>query len=478
MSRQPGIGIIRQGTDAKGAGGSSYFQRRSQPMPTRQQQPPHTPAAAAVAAPPASDKLSAADRGDRPNSEMQYGQNAIAVLTNHPNKAPTRIHRNELPAVPRTHYPKIKASDFDSYIASTTALFEQYEANSRSGYQIAADELDRYEAAVDDAEKVLELASHTYSMDSTTMAERLKTLDGTRSEFGLDSVSEYDTAAIGSGAKEGPGGLPGIEDIPTIFFEDSFDLRDPAMFDIATQVVLGPQAAAAELFAPEKCGDASAIMQESLSAYMDTVEAYLTREISRRSPAFFAALSTLEELHAETDRCIGKIHVLRNDLKKVAYAQCAPGLELVRMRRRRDNIAAVLGDVELLSNLRHVQPTVDELIGSGDCIGALNLITEAQDMTDMPPITSMALDKRGGTNRGGGGGREVANTRAFKLLNARMLRSLHSVSSFAEQELAAIVLRDMREFVEDGLSNSSEGLLACSQVDIYQVNLAMQVTPF
>ncbi|KAJ2891850.1 hypothetical protein IWW38_003450, partial [Coemansia aciculifera] len=402
---------------------------------------------------------------------MQYGQNAIAVLTNHPNKAPTRIHRNELPAVPRTHYPKIKASDFDGYLESTTLLFEQYEANSRSGYQIAADELNRYEAAVDDAEKVLELASHTYSMDSTTMAERLKALDGgpggTRSEFGLDdgSVSEFNNdTSIAAETTTNRQQQLGIEDIPTLFFEDAFDLRDPAMFDIATQVVLGPQAATAELFAPERSGDANAIMQESLSAYMDTVEAYLTREISRRSPAFFAALSTLEELHAETDRCIGKIHVLRNDLKKIAYAQCAPGLELVRMRRRRDNMAAVLGDVELLSNLRHVQPTVDELTASGDCIGALNLITEAQDMV----------------KKSGNGGGGVVNTRAFKLLNARMLESLHAVASSAEQELAAIVLRDMREFVDDGLSSSSalDGLLGRSQVDIYQVNLAMQVTPF
>ncbi|KAJ2827353.1 hypothetical protein FBU31_003191, partial [Coemansia sp. 'formosensis'] len=452
MSRQPGISIIRQGSDAKGTAGSSYFQRRAQPLPTRQ--PPPVPKSNSSAS---GDKLATPEPSKPP--EMQYGQNAIAVLTNHPNKAPTRIRRSELPAVPRTHYPKAKASDFDGYLEATTALFEQYEANTRSGYQIAADELDRYEAAVDDAEKVLELASHTYSMDSTTMAERLKALDGTRSEFGLDSVSEYGNAAAGGGAPSAA--LPGIEDIPTIFFEDEFDLRDPAIFDIATQVVLGPQAATAELFAPDRSNDTSALMQESLSSYMDTVEAYLTREISRRSPAFFAALSTLEELHAETDRCIGKIHVLRNDLTKIARAQCAPGLELVRMRRQRDNLAAVLGDVELLGSLRHVQPTVDELITSGDCIGALNLITEAQDSIDP-----------------GSSGRAVGGTRAFRLLNARLLKSLHSVSAFAEHELAAIVLRDMREFVDDGLAHSSAGLLGRSQVDIYQVNLAMQLTPF
>ncbi|KAI8325677.1 Vps54-domain-containing protein [Martensiomyces pterosporus] len=410
-------------------------------------------------------------------SVLAAGLNAIAVLTNHPNKAPTRIHRNELPTVPRTHYPRIKRSDFDEYLESVAALFEQYEANTKSGYQIAADELDRYEAAVEDAEKVLEAASHTYSMDSTTMAERLKALDGTRSEFGLESMSEYGGGDVSTTGKANS--LLGIEDIPTIFFEEKFDLRDPAMFDIATQVVLGPQTATAGLFSPERSVETSANMHETLSGYMDTVEAYLTREISRRSPSFFAALSTLEELHAETDRCIEKIHVLRNDLRKTAHAQCSPGLELIRLRRRRDSLSVVLNDVDLLSNFKHIQPTINELVSSGDCIGALNLIVEAQEMVG----NAQQRSRKSRSRHVGGRQRKVhetsvADTKAFKLLNARMLKSLRSVASYAEQELAAIVLRDMREFVDDGLSNSSDGLLSRSQVDIYQVNLSMQLTPF
>ncbi|KAJ1950150.1 hypothetical protein FBU59_000818, partial [Linderina macrospora] len=331
-------------------------------------------------------------------------------------------------------------TEFDRYIENISTLFEQYEANSKAGYQIAADELDRYEAAVEDAEKVLEAASHTYSMDSTTMAERLRTLDGTRSEFGLESISEY-----GGGLDDASGPqLPGIEDIPTIFFEDKFDLCDPATFDIVTQVVLGPQKAQSELFAPERSQETSARMQETLSGYMDTVEGYLTREISRRSPAFFAALSTLEDLHAETDRCIGKIHVLRSDLRKTTHAQCSPGLELVRLRRRRDNLATVLEDIELLSGVRHVQPTIDELIGSGDCIGALNLIVEAQEMIE--PAQRRARE-RGRTKKS----RQeikagVAETKAFRVLSGRLTRALGAVSQFAERELAATLLRDMREF--------------------------------
>ncbi|KAJ1930590.1 hypothetical protein EC988_010031, partial [Linderina pennispora] len=184
------------------------------------------------------------------------GANAIAVLTSNPNKVPSRIHRNELPVVAKTHYPRAKSSEFDRYLESISGLFDQYAMNTRTGYQIATDELERYEAAVEDAEKVLEAASHTYSMDSTTMAERLRALDGTRSEFGLESVSEF-------GADNGVV-LAGIEDVPTVFFAEQFDLSDPATFDIVTQVVLGPQLST-ELLSAERAAMAGARMQETLS---------------------------------------------------------------------------------------------------------------------------------------------------------------------------------------------------------------------
>ncbi|KAJ2803049.1 hypothetical protein H4R20_003040 [Coemansia guatemalensis] len=414
----------------------------------------------------------------RTPERLLQGLNAIAVLTNHPNKAPARIHRSDLPTVPRTYYPKIKYSDFEEYLAGSTALFEEYAANDKLGYQVAAEELNRYEAAVDDAERVLEIASHTYSMDSTTMAERLKTLDATRSEFGLDSISEY-----GGGSGEGAlaRGLPGIEDVPTIFFEEDFDLGDPATFDIVTRVVLGPAAASTDLFSPEKTTETNNAMQGTLAGYMDVVEAYLTREISRRSPSFFAALSTLEELHSETDRCIEKIHVLRSNLKTTADTQCLPGLELIRLRRQRDNLDAVLSNIELLGSLQHTQLTIDELIDSGDYIGALNLLVEAQELVE--PVYQQAQGPK--SRQGPAGDRGLVSTKAFGHLDTQMAKILHEVSSHAEREFSAIVLRDMREFLDDGLSsihdkyvkNAQTGLLDRSQMDIYQANLELQLMP-
>ncbi|KAJ1734533.1 hypothetical protein LPJ61_001019 [Coemansia biformis] len=477
MKRQSGIGIIRDG-----AGSSSYFQRRVQPMTGASQGAPTAAVAAtAVAATATADPPpgAAAAKEGTPERQQLHGLNAIAVLTNHPNKAPARIHRSELPAVPRTLYPAIKCSDFDEYLASTAALFEQYAANAKSGYQVATDELCRGETAADDADKGLDMASHTYSMDSTTMAERLKALDGTRSEFGLDSISEYGGGnANGTAARA----LLGIEDVPTIFFEEGFDLRDPATFDIATQVVLGPAAAGAGLFSPDNAAEASNTMQEMLSRYMDVVEAYLTREISRRSPAFFAALSTLEELYSETDRCIDKIHAVRDDLKKTARAQCLPGLELIRQRRRKTSLEAVLRSVELLSTLQHTLAAADELIESGDYVGALSLLNEARELAE--PAGEQPQNMTGRAVSVGSDG--LTGTRAFGHLRARMDKSLRAVTQHAERELAAIVLRDMREFVDDGLSGTQggpsgrlpQGPLGPQQVEIYQANLVMQLTPF
>ncbi|KAJ2609325.1 hypothetical protein H4S08_004098 [Coemansia sp. RSA 1365] len=500
MKRQPGIGIIRHIADNRGSGGSSYFQRRAQPSLTTGHQLPssssqlslqHTEGSS-VAAQSESAPSTSVDPSEntnvgggngtrvekRPPERLLQGLNAIAVLTNHPNKAPTRIHRNDLPTVPRTYYPKIKYDDFEEYLSGSSALFEEYAANDKLGYQVAAEELNRYEAAVEDAERVLEIASHTYSMDSTTMAERLKTLDATRSEFGLDSISEY---GGGTGESASARGLPGIEDVPTIFFEEDFDLGDPATFDIVTRVVLGPAAASTNLFSPEKTTETNNAMQETLSGYMDVVEAYLTREISRRSPSFFAALSTLEELHSETDRCIQKIHVLRSDLKKTAATQCLPGLELIRLRRQRDNLGAVLNNIALLSSLQHTQLTIDELVNSGDYIGALNLLVEAQELVE--PVYQQEQDPKSKQRPAADFG--LVSTKAFGHLDTQMAKILHEVSSHAEREFSAIVLRDMREFLDDGLSSAHDehssttqtGLLDRSQMDIYQANLALQLMP-
>ncbi|KAJ2776347.1 hypothetical protein H4R18_005712, partial [Coemansia javaensis] len=450
MKRQSGIGLIRHGADA----GSSYFQRRAQPMAGRSQQPQDAPATNSSS----TTTTTAAKPTDRQAAaERLVGLNAIAVLTNQPNKAPARIHRSELPTVPRTQYPEIALSDFGVYLSGTAELFEQYAANAKSGYQVAGDEPDRHDAAGEEAERAVEAAGHTYSIDSSTMADRLKTLDGTRSEFGLDSISEYGGGADGGGARA----LPGIEDVPAIFFEEDFDLRDPATFAVVTQVVLGPATGAAGLFAPERAAEAGSAMQEALSGYMDVVEAYLTREISRRSPSFFAALATLEELHTETDRCIGQIHAAREDLKKTAQTQCSPGLELIRQRRRRRNLEAVVRNVEVLGTLRHTQAAADELVESGDYVGALGLLNEARELAE-------TVGQAGA----------VLKTRAFGHLRARMDKSLRAVVQHTERELAAIVLRDMREFVDDGLSGARHGPLSASQVDIYQANLAMQLVPF
>ncbi|KAJ2802812.1 hypothetical protein H4R21_002274, partial [Coemansia helicoidea] len=416
--------------------------------------------AAAASADPAPSAATAAAKDDAHERQQLHGLNAIAVLTNHPSKPPGRIHRSDLPAVPRTHYPTIKCSDFAEYLENTTALFDQYAANAKLGYQVLTDEPSRSEAAGDDPAQAAEATSHTYSIDSTTMAERLRTLDGTRSEFGLESISEYGGNTDGAAARA----LPGIEDVPTIFFEEGFDLRDPATFDIATQVVLGPAAAKSGLFSPDKAADASNTMQELLSGYMDVVEAYLTREISRRSPAFFAALATLEELHSETDRCISKIHAVQEDLKKTARTQCQPGLELIRQRRRKANLEAVLGGVELLSTLQHTLAAADDLIESSDYVGALGLLNEARELAGL----------EGGPVR-----HTLAGTRAFGHLCARLDKQLQAVTQHAVRELAASVVRDMREFVDDGLATRpTQAPLGAPQVEIYQANLAMQLTPF
>jgi hypothetical protein len=57
--------------------------------------------------------------------------------------------------------------------------------------------------------------------------------------------------------------------------------------------------------------ESALILQEKLSHYLDTVEVDLIKQISMRSDSFFAALSTLQELHDEVRRTCQQIEFIR-----------------------------------------------------------------------------------------------------------------------------------------------------------------------
>lgn len=144
-----------------------------------------------------------------------------------------------------------------------------------------------------------------------------------------------------------------LSTVPTVYFDENFHLENPRTFDVVSERsdVVRPTAsiteehvesstASALATAPQRRALATnAILQEKLSWYMDTVEVHLISSISTASSSFFAALGDLRELHSEATASVHKIQSLRRLLVTLDSEQAVKGLEIIRLRRRRDNIA-------------------------------------------------------------------------------------------------------------------------------------------
>ncbi|KAA8900740.1 Vps54-like protein-domain-containing protein [Sphaerosporella brunnea] len=232
-----------------------------------------------------------------------------------------RPRPGEIPPVTLSQIPKVKPSAFASYLS-------------------IAPEYDRYQRAKDQGlEEHLRLSKTTEGALSPAPSIAEQTVIGD------------DNASIMSGKRRGRrASLPvaPLQSVPQVYFDENFRLENPRTFDVVSErsEVLRPTAPGKEN-GPEvsehqsqrKALATNAILQEKLSWYMDTVEVHLISSISTASSSFFAALGDLRELHSEATTSVQKIQALRKELVQLDEEQAVKGLEIVRLRRRRNNVA-------------------------------------------------------------------------------------------------------------------------------------------
>ncbi|KAF9937686.1 hypothetical protein BGZ65_001174 [Modicella reniformis] len=166
---------------------------------------------------------------------------------------------------------------------------------------------------------------------------------------------------------------PALSTVPSIFFDPDFNFENPRIFDMVCEQT-GPSDAKSNATSIVT----NSILQEKLSHYLDTVEIHLMTEISRRSTSFFEALSNLQALHSQTLECVSQIHVLRAQLARIDHTQSKQGLEVVRLKRRRRNLALLHNGIRMVKEIRSTQPMIQVLLGNGNYFGALDLIDGAQ----------------------------------------------------------------------------------------------------
>jgi vacuolar protein sorting-associated protein 54 len=271
-----------------------------------------------------------------------------------------RPRPGEIPPVTLSQIPKIKPSAFASYLS-------------------IAPEYERYQRAKDQG-----LEEHVRLSKTTEGALSPAPSIADQSAIGDDNAS------IRSGKRRGRrASLPiaSLQSVPQVFFDENFRLENPRTFDIVSErsEVIRSNVPAKEN-SPEvpdyqsqrKALATNAILQEKLSWYMDTVEVHLISSISIASSSFFAALGDLRELHSEATTSVQKIQALRRELVQLDEEQAVKGLEIVRLRRRRDNVAKLERAVKQIELVTQTLQKVEKALDHHEIDVALDAIVETE----------------------------------------------------------------------------------------------------
>jgi vacuolar protein sorting-associated protein 54 len=249
--------------------------------------------------------------------------------------------------------PKVTLKSFDQYIAS---IKEEYTAWSK------------VQTALADAPILDELDEDETLLDEET-AKRKKAIKRALETSQLSSRSSKQLE------------LPSLDTIPTIFFEENFNLANPRTFDVVT----GGQAFK-EMTSAEASGRRASnadfatdqILQEKLSHWLDVVELHLNVEISLRSASFFSALSNLQELDSQSAEAVHKIGELKRMLSSVDDSIARKGLEVIRQGVRRQRLTDLDIAMERVKDILKAVEQAEDLGEAGEIQGALDLADEIE----------------------------------------------------------------------------------------------------
>lgn len=277
-------------------------------------------------------------------------------------RAPTT---RDIPPVTLTNTPHVEPSAFKDYLSRIGPLFESFQRGraeqGAQGRQQDAEAKKNEEGSPEGNGKRGSDASARPPAVRQLSAQTLSPVESPK--------TRRRSSAYGRRRANEPTSL---STIPNVYFDPDFHLENPRIFDVVSEraeiVRPAPGTAAEEKQAngntlpPRKSLATNAILQEKLSWYMDTVEVHLINSISAASTSFFAALGSLRDLQHEASESVAKIQALRADLAALDKGMAMGGLEIARMRQKRENVN------KLGQATAQVQLVVDRIVHCEDLV--------------------------------------------------------------------------------------------------------------
>ncbi|TFY76653.1 hypothetical protein EWM64_g7359 [Hericium alpestre] len=293
-------------------------------------------------------------------------QIAISTVVNNPHKksAPPKAH-SAVPSVPPSDLPRVRRKDFDAYLRAVEPEWDRFQKNAELGRGAAAQVL---------------------PPSASTSAQALD----------FDFTPESPLTAKPSRS------LPPLTSIPQVFFDRKFNLGDRRTFNAVSESESSASSSTLTALAPLSPvtpNDPSALahslpLLEKLSHHADTIEQHLVTEIARRARPFFAALSNLQDLQAESARCLARIQSLRCQLQDVDTHVAKRGLEAVRREARLERLDRVREGVKVVSGVVEMVGVARSLVGAGQWGEALSVVEELKAMWHAQQVQAVEIPTR------------------------------------------------------------------------------------
>ncbi|KAI0313659.1 Vps54-like protein-domain-containing protein [Amylostereum chailletii] len=291
-------------------------------------------------------------------SSAKHGFHAISTVVNNPHKksAPPKAHA-AVPSVPLADLPRVRRKDFDAYLRAVGPEWERFQRSVELGRS----------------------GSARIGESSTSPAPYL--------EGDLDLQPSTPRTPRPTRV------LPPLSSVPDIFFDPNFNLGDPRTFNAVAEVSPPASSSRASMSSttpmPLPPLDPSALahslpLLEKLSHHADTLEQHLVDEIARRATSFFAALTNLQDLQAESSRCLSQIQSLRSQLQDVDKQGALRGLHAVHREARLEHLSHVREGVRMVGGVLDMVELVKSLVRAGQWGEALNVVDGLRQMWEGP----------------------------------------------------------------------------------------------
>ncbi|KAF6027023.1 VPS54 [Bugula neritina] len=209
-----------------------------------------------------------------------------------------------------------------------------------------------------------------------------------------------------------------IGKVPSIFHSPSFNLSDIQVFQTVFPWY------DIESSKPQS----KKLHQEKLSHYLDIIEVQIARQVALKSDAFFHIMSSHEELQSRLGGATSSIAVLRDKMKELNVSLVNEPLKMLVTRRKKQRLQMVTRKLKLMATLHQTQPTVQQLLSSSDYVGALDIISTAQEVL----------------------AKELTGIRSFKHLGSQLLELEKAINVIIGNEFNAFITKDLNRPLDDG----------------------------